>query len=140
MITRDTLINMIWAFVLTLFLTSSLFWISLLNANNRADRAELTIERLTEHTGRKSGGTSLLTGTNINYDLRTFDSGNTWYAVKRNDDWGISIIGEAEEVYPGLLDHLEAWDTLTEYVQKNGPIDANSIQLLEDAGFKVVEK
>ena len=137
MITRDTLINTIWAFVLMLSVGSSLFWLSLVNANNRADRAEQTIERLTEHTDSKSGGTSLLTGTNINYNLRTFNSGKTWYAVELDDDWGMTILGESEIVYPGLLDHIEAMDRLTQHVQEYDVIGFNDIQLLKDAGFEV---
>jgi len=126
-----------------LFMSIALFNIALNNANNRADRAEQTIERLTEYTDRKSGGTSLLTGSNINYDLRTFDGGLTWYAVERNNDWGFKIIGDSEEVYPGLLDHIEAMDRLTQHVQTNGAIDLSNldnIKLLEDAGFEVKRK
>lgn len=114
--------------------------LALFESNQRIDSMERRIEYMTQYEDRKSGGTSLLTGSNIDYDLRTFDSGRTWYAVKMDSDWGMSILGEAEEVHPGLLDHIEAWDRLMEHVEQNGPIGLNDIQLLKDIGLEVTTK
>ena len=100
------------------------------------------IEYLTQHRDFKSGGTSLLTGEPINYNLRTFDGGRTWYAVEFDNESRMTILGEAEEVFPGLLDHISALDRLTEYAKLHGPITGNSqegIEILEAAGFEVKE-
>lgn len=140
MIKQDALVSGLVGLSAAWIVSTAILFLALDKANQRAVRAEQTIEHMTEHTGRKSGVTSLLTGTNINYDLRTFNSGKTWYAVERDSDWGLSIIGEAEEIYPGLLDHIKAMDRLTQHVQENGPIGIDDIQLLEDAGFEVKRK
>ncbi|KKL90594.1 hypothetical protein LCGC14_1903180, partial [marine sediment metagenome] len=55
---------------------------------------------------------SLLTGDMISYNLKTFDGGKHWYATEYDEDWGVIILGEAEEVYPGLLEHIEAMDKI----------------------------
>jgi len=59
----------------------------------------------------KGGGTRMYNGEMINYDLRSFDGGKTWYFFKPSLDSAV-IIGEAEEVYPGFVEHLNRWDTL----------------------------
>ncbi len=101
---------------------------------------------------RKQGSTSTYGGGElgkdfINYDLRSWDGGKNWYAIdkdlpfKQNE---VRILGTAEEVYPKLLQHLEAWDKLTEYAQKNGGVkdtkDSIGIELLKGAGFTVTKK
>src|SRR5574344_1518296 len=55
------------------------------------------------------------------YQLRSFDGGRNWYAVE-TDSSSVIIKGKAEEVFPGLLAHLDGLDKLTDYVEKNGPI------------------
>lgn len=110
--------------------------------STKLSSAERTIEYLTRHTDSKSGGTVLLTGDWINYNLKTFDSGKTWYAIEYDAGWGMTILGKAEDVYPGLLDHIEAIDRLSEYANNNGPLSfgtRSEIKLLEDAGFTVTE-
>lgn len=81
----------------------------------------------------------------INYDLRSWDGGKNWYATKYDfDKKELKILGEAETIYPKLLQHLEAWDKLTEYAQKNGGVksseDTTGIELLKGAGFTVTKK
>lgn len=98
---------------------------------------------------RKSGGTRTFGPKGfdnpiLNYDLRSWDVGKNWYAVDLNFKTGeLKIIGEAEKIYPGLIEHLSAWDAMTKYVQKNGPIkltDPNGVKIMEKAGFKIVKK
>ena len=137
MIKRDTLAIIAVAASSSLVVCTAILFLALNKANERADSVERRMEYMTRHEGSKSGGTSLLTGTNINYNLRTFDSGKTWYAVELDSDWGMTILGESEDVYPGLLDHIKAIDRLTQHVQEKGPIGIDDIQLLEDAGFEV---
>ncbi len=99
---------------------------------------------------RKQGSTSLYKypgqeGKHCNYHLRSWDAGKTWYAVEydkeiNGDRWGLTILGEANELYPGLLEHLQAWDSLWKHVEENGPIngsDTGGINALKKAGFTV---
>lgn len=80
------------------------------------------------------------------YDLRSFDGGQRWYAVESDPDGGLMICGASEDVFPGLMAHLEGMDALISYAQKNGPVtlsgsavDSERV-LLEAAGFQVQEK
>jgi len=127
------------AFIMVFILTLTTF-----HFKNNAERNERNYEQITRHLDSKSGGTSMLTdGEFINYQLKTFDSGKTWYAIEYDDDWGVTILGEAEDIFPGLLQHLEAMNELQQYVQENGPIrgfQSGEIKLLENAGFEVTEK
>lgn len=108
------------------------------------DDLKLSDRRLvqsTQHLDSKGGGTMLLTGEWINYNLKSYDNGKHWYAIEYDDDWGIVIIGESEEIYPGLLEHLEAMDRLTSHINANGPITSESdLDLLRDVGFGVEVK
>lgn len=83
-------------------------------------------------------------GKYFNYILHSWDAGKTWYAVEYDkeceDGWGIIILGNAREMYPGLLEHIEGMNTLTKYVEDNGSIgvdDSLGIEALENAGFTV---
>ena len=72
------------------------------------------------------------------YHLFSPNGGRDWYAIDEDD----AIIGTADEVYPGLLAHLDGMEALTDHAWKNGPIDLASPEgrgLLEGAGFTVVE-
>jgi hypothetical protein len=76
----------------------------------------------------------------FNYELRSWDAGKNWYAVKINKNTGFEILGDAKVLYPKLLEHIEGMDDLTEYVRKNGSIDGRDsagIKALEKAGFTV---
>ena len=97
----------------------------------------------------KRGGTSTFgpNGFNnptINYDLRSWDAGKNWYLVDRDFKTGeFKIIGLVDTIYPGLIEHLESWDKMTDYVTKHGPIkldDPNGLKVLNDAGFTVTKK
>ena len=70
-------IFVIAAFTLVFGLTLGTF-----HFKDKLESSERHIQQLTQHTGHKSGGTSMLTGEWINYNLKTFDSGRTWYAIK----------------------------------------------------------
>jgi hypothetical protein len=74
----------------------------------------------------RQGGTSLWNGKMINYNLRSFDGGKTWYACEYGDKM-VKILGEVETVYPGLMKTLIAWDKISEHVEKNGPIKLNDL-------------
>lgn len=52
---------------------------------------------------RKEGVDMSLNG--FMFDLRSFDGGQTWYAVKVDDMFAsVQILGKAEDVYPGILE------------------------------------
>lgn len=48
----------------------------------------------------------------LNFDLRSFDGGQVWYAVENQPGSGFKILGEADAVYPGLRKSLAALDKL----------------------------
>lgn len=79
-----------------------------------------------------------------NYRLISIDSGKSWYATEGFHD-NVKILGDVEEVYPGLMTSLKAWDDLTNYALKNGPIDVGSMSdgessILKNAGFLIEQK
>jgi len=92
---------------------------------------------------RKQGGTSV-SGSWLNYDLRSFDGGLHWYAVDMTQE-GVVILGDADTVYPGLLSHIDGLERLIKYVKENGPIqvgekmEPEALQVLNDAGMTVEE-
>jgi len=112
-------------------------------------RLERDNKYMSETYLRKHGGTSTYGEGEIgkdfvNYDLRSWDAGKNWYAVDYDfDTETVKIMGEAEEVYPGLLKHLEAWDALTNHVIENGSITLNGdraqkdAEILNNAGFEI---
>lgn len=106
------------------------------------ERLQSRLDRILRHWDRKSGGTQMIEGAS-SYNLQTFDSGKHWYAVEYDKDWGMSIIGEANQVFPNLLDHLASMDNLSSYVETNGPLtlqdgaDGQEAKLLQSAGFKI---
>src|ERR1700741_3664307 len=108
------------------------------------------VEALTRRTDfwdkrydRKQGFTTTYNGSQLHYDLRTWDGGKNWYAVDNDKAYkydDVSILGKAEDVYPGLLKHLKAWEKLGAHAFKNRgikPDDLEGIDLLKDAGFTV---
>lgn len=52
------------------------------------------------------------------YHLFSCDAGNNWYAMGKD---GVSIIGPAEEIYPGLVRHLEKENSLIKYSSDGHP-------------------
>lgn len=85
------------------------------------------------------------------YKLVSFDRGETWYNYEGHSDPeatrnnGFHFLTPADTT---LVKHIKAWDVLTQYVEKNGPVDFTAKdlsveeqkQLLEDAGFEIKEK
>ena len=129
--------------VLTLaFIGLAIFTNLTLNKNGQLQR---TIDRHSKTFLYKSGATSLWAGskgTMINYDLRSFDGGNTWYACQMEGagrDY-LKILGEVETIYPGLMKHLDNMDKLFNKVNRDGPLNPgnpNDVALIESVGFQV---
>lgn len=77
------------------------------------------------------------------YNLESYDGGKSWWAVKYDDQGKMEIQGLADQVFPGLLQHIEGMDRLCEYARSNGPLTLSGPQaaaqqaLLEGAGFTV---
>ncbi|GEM_PF-3112238 len=94
---------------------------------------------------QKQGGTTLVPGAN-SYDLRSFDGGKNWYAVEQTKESGMKILGPADKIYPGLLEHLYAFETLVKYVELNGPATLSGSRaktdkaILDAAGLTVQDK
>ena len=82
-------------------------------------------------------------GSHFNYEIRSWDGGMNWYAIDHDfDSKEFKILGDAEELYPGLLEHIIGMDQLTKHVQDNGSIkldgtDPLGVDALENAGFTV---
>ncbi len=84
------------------------------------------------------GANMMVPGANP-YRIFSPNGGGDWYAI----DEGHRIIGTAEEVYPGLLQSLDALEAIKDQVRGGKTIDPASSQgrsLLERAGFTVVER
>jgi len=57
------------------------------------------------------------------YDLRSLNGGKNWFAVDEDSENGeVGLVGDAEEVFPGLLEHLRIMDITTVYLLGKGPI------------------
>lgn len=72
-----------------------------------------------------------------NYNLKSFDSGKTWYMF--NNDW-TKILGEAEKVKPGLVQSLGAWDAIAARAKSGNPVSLDSeddVKLIQNAGITV---
>lgn len=80
-------------------------------------------------------------GDSFNYYLKSFDAGKNWYAVDVNKlGQEVVILGNVNDVYPGLTKHLLDMDKLPQHLSKNHTInfkDNDYIDLLTDAGFTV---
>ena len=83
-------------------------------------------------------------GKSFNYHLKSFDGGKKWYAIDiEKKDEGLVILGLVEHVYPGLIEHLDGMDSLTNHVTENGSLDLTKkedVEVLTDAGFTVSQK
>ena len=82
----------------------------------------------------------------FSYDLRSWDAGKTWYALEMEKPNGtalkedrIIILGEVEDVYPGLMSHNTSWDRLIKHIKKEGPIDNvnEAEELLDGTGITI---
>ncbi len=104
--------NIIFTLVLAMLAIILALGVSIFSLKDDLAQSERTLTHITRHLDSKTGGTSLLTGDMISYNLKTFDGGKHWYATEYDEDWGVIILGEAEEVYPGLLEHIEAMDKI----------------------------
>ena len=126
--------------VVILILAATVLALGLTSVNLKDDltQSERTLSRITRHLDSKTGGTSLLTGDMISYNLKTFDGGKHWYATEYDEDWGVIILGEAEEVYPGLLEHIKVMDKIYDRISTNGPLDlsiSSDADLYDASGF-----
>lgn len=83
----------------------------------------------------------------FNYHLKSWDGGKIWYSVEYDKEcgdgpWGLKILGRVDELYPGLIDHINGWDSLVNYVTEHGPISADDtagLNTLKRAGFDIIK-
>lgn len=110
---------------------------------------EHDLSSLAEHRRlclRRSGSTVLVPGCE-QFTIESYDGGLTWYAVsdetiavrklpngRYTRDFKLTILGLAEKVYPGLLEHLNLLDRITEHARKQGPVATNSALAAELLG------
>lgn len=85
-------------------------------------------------------GSTLLLGdgkTPLNYNLKTFDGGKSWWSVVYDDNFKIISIEPAD---PEVVKHHDAMIQLGNYAREHGPIngsDPEGIKVLDAAGFTV---
>jgi hypothetical protein len=146
LIINNVMITILTACGAVLFAISIFLYYLYIEKSDKLARAESTIRYYDETYLRKQGATSLYNGTMLNYDLRSFDGGLTWYAVEVDeyyDKYVVNVLGKADTIYPDLIKHLDAWDKLSEYVRDNGPIGSKPIdstlqKIMDDAKIKIV--
>lgn len=132
-----------WGFFATTLLVIALSFLLATNEKLTETRHELDYYRTTYL--HKSGATCLWSGSKgvmINYNLRSFDGGLSWYAVQRHGELGdyVNVLGEVETIYPGLMAHLTQIDNIVKYVDRHGPLNLNDpvvIDHLKEVGFTV---
>jgi hypothetical protein len=77
------------------------------------------------------------------YVLLSLDNEQTWLA-REYIDGKMIIKGYVEDIFPGLIKHLDALDNLITYHKKRGTITQNNIEeaktILDDLDIKVVKK
>lgn len=106
-------------------------------------QARTTTRYFTQHYRHLIGSTCLWKGSHgepFSYNLRSFDGGHSWVAVTHGPDSQLTIIGEVNQLYPGLLTHLHATNALVEHCASTGPLHLShprDQQLLTDAGFTI---
>ena len=74
--------------------------------------------------------------TDLSYNLVSVDGGEHWAARDRDG----SFMGDAEDVYPGLNEQLEAWDAIMKYVEGSeswDPSNETQMKLLRKAGINI---
>lgn len=114
-----------------------------IQAHARKKRGDELAESLSYFKGkylRKQGGTTYR-GLCLNYELLSFDGGKIWYATDLSF-WPdkVVILGKAEDIYPGLLEDLDGFSRLADYVSENGsldPLNPEHLKLLQKAGITV---
>ena len=83
-------------------------------------------------------------GKSFNYHLKSFDGGKKWYAIDtESKEEGLIIMGLVEHIYPGLIEHIDGMNSLTDHVTENGSLDLTKkedVEVLTDAGFTVSQK
>lgn len=111
-----TIITLLYLFKLVLKLKKENFELS--NDLNFVNKFYLT----------RQGTTSTYSNKPLNYLLKSFDGGMVWYCCEWNDDNdGLNIIGNVDNIYPGLMAHLKGWDELNKYCSSHGPIDPKNL-------------
>lgn len=90
----------------------------------------------------KSGMTTMWPGSKgeaLNYELQSFDEGRNWYVMRRDGD-NRYVQGNVENVYPGLMKHLNAVDAVFDRVKERGPLNPTNptdLEFLKGIGVSI---
>lgn len=112
----------------------------LVRANEHLGREQRKNAYAWRHFRRLQGSTMLWPGSSgevVPYDLRSWDSGTTWFAVETDAEIRMTIKGPAEQIFPGLLAVVVASGELA---SARGALDLSNdhdLDLLQRAGFTV---
>lgn len=128
--------------ILTMILAAGCLYLAaqLLTTKNSLRKARALGDLASRHHRSRAGSTSQwrgAPGVDTPYDLRSFDSGANWVEVERHGDGSMRIIGDAEQIHPGLANHLQSIDALCDAALA-GPVDLGDTTRAEQlamAGF-----
>lgn len=135
--------NALLAVIAMLVIAIVFLFAKLYSTNTIKEAAERDLNYYHKNYLRKEGGTALWAGSKgewLSYDLRSFDGGHNWYVIRCEGD-NVYIQGNVDNVYPGLLKNLNAWDRITERAEKRGPLSLTNeedVAILKNAGFQIV--
>lgn len=76
--------------VLIVFLFGT--FVGMMYKQSEIDKLRKDKERVFEHWRQKVGSTTLWNGELTNYNLSSFDAGDSWYLVEYDHDWKMKII------------------------------------------------
>lgn len=140
---KSLFMNILTLIIVVAVLSAAIFGFCCLELHfKKVSKMERELEFYQKTYKVKQGSTALWEGSKgnfLNYELWSFDGGRNWYVIRRDSD-NVYIQGNVENVYPGLLKHLTAIDTLYDRVETNGPLNLSNseyIELLKTVGFEV---
>ena len=147
---KDIKILIIFVVVALLIFAYSTF----INKNSDLEQAQRKLaqnEERYKYWKTKVGSTSILKSRpneTIKYLLHTFDDGATWYAAEQDKDNKMKILGKANDVYPGILEHIDIIDKLVDKSKSDTSLGEDirvdlrkkeNHELLRKIGFEVME-
>jgi hypothetical protein len=121
--------------IVIIFLSASLGALSIycFDLRKRNTRLRAKVQRAESLIVRRQG---YLVGFG-HYDIRSFDDGKNWYSIKENKE-GVHILGKTNEVMPGLIQQINGFRNLQNFVLEHGSLSlskSEDLKVLREAGF-----
>lgn len=88
----------------------------------------------------ESGSTHYPPGTKqtLCYELRSFNKGFSWVAFTNDAKGQLQVAGDADTMYPGLIDQIKGMHRLLEWNATHGPLNMtnpDTLEMLAEAGY-----